>query len=56
MQYIEFSFVVEGMTERQAGDLLDEIILKVESLGLSMAGGFHPATDADYEEVEDGKA
>jgi hypothetical protein len=35
------------MTEEQADDLLSEIISKVETLGLKMAGGFHPTTDAD---------
>ena len=55
MSYIEFSFVVERMTEEQADELLGEIISKVEALGLKMAGGFHPTNDADYEEVNDGE-
>jgi hypothetical protein len=55
VNYIEFSFVVERMTEQQADDLLSEIISKVEDLGLQMAGGFHPTTDADYEGVNDGE-
>ena len=55
MNYIEFSFVVEQMTEEQANKLLNEIISKVEALGLKMAGGIHPTTDADYEGVEYGE-
>ncbi|HEY5573889.1 MAG TPA: hypothetical protein VIK64_12790 [Anaerolineales bacterium] len=48
MNYMEFSFLVEAMTEEQADELLDEIISKVEALGLKMAGGFNLTTDADY--------
>lgn len=51
MKYQHFDFVVEEMTEDQANDLLDVILAFAEAHGLSLGGGFHQTSDADYPEV-----
>jgi len=51
--YQHFDFVVEGMTQDQAGALFDVILAHVEALDLNLGGGVHETTDDDYPEVED---
>jgi hypothetical protein len=53
MNYQDFSFVVEQMTDAQAKILMDYIVAFVEARGLTMGGGFRPTTDADYPEADD---
>ena len=49
MQYRHFDFLVEEMSETDAQQLLDEIILRVEMRGGRMGGGFAAVSDADME-------
>jgi hypothetical protein len=52
--YQHFDFVVEEMSACQAYDLMQVILEHVEALGLSLGGGVHQTTDADYpDEVVD---
>jgi len=47
MAEFEFSFTVAGLTQLQAGKLMDVIIAVVEALDGEVAGGYVEASDGD---------